>query len=99
MIAITQRDLPYLVLSEDPKLQAYRTDRISEVAPICPAETGDLFCDAVTDEGVLALDPIEGSAGSNSGTGASSGLDGAGRPRARVRRRRPRHPPAQPRPR
>jgi peptide/nickel transport system substrate-binding protein len=76
MIAIAQRDLPYLVLSEDPKLQAYRTDRINEIAPICPAETGDLFCDEVSNEGVLALEPIAGSSSSGTGTGASSGLTG-----------------------
>ena len=46
MVAMTQEDLPYLVLTEDPDLQAYRTDRIETIAPICPAETGDLFCDA-----------------------------------------------------
>ena len=28
MVAITQRDLPYIVLTYDPNLQAYRTDRI-----------------------------------------------------------------------
>ena len=33
MVEITQRDLPYLVLTEDPNLQAYRTDRISDVEP------------------------------------------------------------------
>ena len=46
MVAITQDELPYLVLTEDPVLQAYRTDRIESIAPICPAETGDLFCDS-----------------------------------------------------
>jgi peptide/nickel transport system substrate-binding protein len=73
MVALTQRDLPYLVLTEDPQLQAYRTDRIQTIQPICPAETGDLFCDQVSYEGVLALEPIAGAA-----TGAtddtSSGL-------------------------
>ena len=37
MIAISQRDLPYLVLTYDPNLQAYRTDRIGNVSPACPA--------------------------------------------------------------
>ena len=54
MVAITQDELPYLVLTEDPVLQAYRTDRIESIAPICPAETGDLFCDSVSPLGVLA---------------------------------------------
>ncbi len=47
MIAISQRDLPYLVLTYDPNLQAYRTDRLSGVEPECPAgPTGDIICDA-----------------------------------------------------
>ena len=40
MVAITQRDLPYLVLTEDPELQAYRTDRIETIAPVCPDGDG-----------------------------------------------------------
>ena len=60
MINITQEDLPYLVLTEDPALQAYRTDRIEKIAPICPEETGDLFCDSVSPQGVIALEPIAG---------------------------------------
>jgi peptide/nickel transport system substrate-binding protein len=75
MVALTQRDLPYLVLTEDPKLQAYRTDRINEIQPICPADTGDLFCDQVSYEGVLALEPIAGASSGASDTG-SSGLAG-----------------------
>jgi len=75
MVAITQEDLPYLVLTEDPALQAYRTDRIEKIAPICPEETGDLFCDAVSSEGILALSPIEGSS-SDSGGGGNAGLAG-----------------------
>ena len=58
MVAITQRDLPYLVLTEDPQLQAYRSDRIDQIAPICPEKTGDLFCDAISPYGVLALKPL-----------------------------------------
>ena len=38
MVAITQHDLPYLVLTYDPNLQAYRTDRIANVEPVCPAD-------------------------------------------------------------
>ena len=75
MVALTQRDLPYLVLSEDPQLQAYRTDRINAIAPICPAETGDLFCDQVSYEGILALDPIEGASSGDTGSG-NAGLAG-----------------------
>ena len=29
MIAISQRDLPYIVLTVDPTLQAYRSDKLS----------------------------------------------------------------------
>ena len=38
MVAITQRDLPYLVLTYDPNLQAYRTDRVANVEPVCPED-------------------------------------------------------------
>jgi peptide/nickel transport system substrate-binding protein len=74
MVAITQDELPYLVLTEDPVLQAYRTDRIESIAPICPAETGDLFCDSVSPLGVLALNPVVG-ATTDTGTG-NAGLAG-----------------------
>lgn len=69
MVALTQEDLPYLVLTEDPALQAYRTDRIDKIAPICPAETGDLFCDGLSSAGVLALKPVAGAAASEVGAG------------------------------
>ena len=36
MVAITQRDLPYIVLTYDPNLQAYRTDTVENVEPACP---------------------------------------------------------------
>ena len=32
MVAILQRDLPYLVLTYDPYLQAYRTDGLGNVS-------------------------------------------------------------------
>jgi peptide/nickel transport system substrate-binding protein len=48
MIAITQRDLPYLVLTVDPILQAYRTDRIAGVEQSCPKPDGDIICDQVS---------------------------------------------------
>ena len=40
MIAILQRDLPYLVLTEDPYLEAYNSDAVANVQQLCPAETG-----------------------------------------------------------
>lgn len=71
MLAITQEDLPYIVLTEDPALQAYRNDKLEEIEPICPAETGDLICDQVSYEGVMAMRPIEGASSGGSGTGFS----------------------------
>ena len=47
MIALSQRDLPYLVLTVDPILQAYRTDRIAGVEQSCPKPDGDIICDQV----------------------------------------------------
>ena len=37
LVGLTQRDLPYLVLTVDPILQAYRTDRVSGVTADLPA--------------------------------------------------------------
>ncbi len=39
MVAITQEDLPYIVLTEDPNLQAYRTDAISSPGRFAPPTT------------------------------------------------------------
>lgn len=44
MLDITQRDLPYLVLVDTPNIEAYRTDRISNLPRVCPDATGDLLC-------------------------------------------------------
>jgi peptide/nickel transport system substrate-binding protein len=74
MVAITQRDLPYLVLTEDPNLEAYRTDRVANVQPVCPEDdTGDIFCDQTTYAPLLKLAPVAG-ATSNEGGGQSAGL-------------------------
>jgi peptide/nickel transport system substrate-binding protein len=48
MIEISQRDLPYLVLTVDPVLQAYRTDKLSGVQLACPKPDGDLYCEQVS---------------------------------------------------
>ena len=37
MIALSQRDLPYIVLTVDPVLQAYRTDKVAGVKRVLPA--------------------------------------------------------------
>ena len=36
MVAITQRDVPYVVITYDANLQAYRTDTIDNVLPPAP---------------------------------------------------------------
>ena len=69
MVAITQRDLPYLVLTFDPNLQAYRTDRLGDVSPVCPEGTGDAFCEQTAYAPLLTLTP---------GTGSSDGGGGVG---------------------
>ena len=71
MVAITQRDLPYLVLTEDPNLQAYRTDKLTNVEPQCPAEEGDLFCEQVSYQPLLTLAPASGAAASDDGGGST----------------------------
>jgi peptide/nickel transport system substrate-binding protein len=73
MVAITQRDLPYIVLTDDPNLQAWRTDRIENVDPACPAETGDIICEQTGYEPLLSITPAAGG-GSNESGGQSPGL-------------------------
>jgi peptide/nickel transport system substrate-binding protein len=73
LIDISQRDLPYLVLTVDPVLQAYRTDRLSGVQRSCPVPNGDVFCDQVSYGPVLALGPpVAAKAASSSTDGGSS---------------------------
>jgi peptide/nickel transport system substrate-binding protein len=75
MVGMTQEDLPYIVLTEDPNLQAYRTDRVAGVEPVCPAETGDIFCDQVSYEPTVAsLGPAAGASSDDDGGGAGTGL-------------------------
>jgi peptide/nickel transport system substrate-binding protein len=69
MIALTQRDLPYLVLTEDPILEAYRTDRLSNVELQCPKPDGDAFCQQVSYEPLLTIAPASGESDSG-GSGA-----------------------------
>ena len=47
MVAIVQEDLPYLVLSYDPYLEAYNEDALGNVERLCPAETGEILCQQV----------------------------------------------------
>src|SRR5215208_799185 len=70
MVDLTQRDLPYLVLTEDPFLEAYRSDRISNVGRFCPKETGDAFCQEVSYEPMLTIEPASGDGGDSGGGSA-----------------------------
>jgi peptide/nickel transport system substrate-binding protein len=72
MVAITQEELPYLVLTYDPILQAYRTDRIANVTPVCPeGPEGDAICAAASYQPLLEIEPGESSGG---GGGGGSGV-------------------------
>ncbi len=77
MVAMTQEDLPYVVLTEDPALQAYRTDRIEGIEPVCPTGDGDLICAQVSYLPLLAIGPA-GSGAGGSGGGSDDGGGGAG---------------------
>jgi peptide/nickel transport system substrate-binding protein len=70
MVALTQEDVPYVVLTYDPNLQAYRTDKLADVEQTCPADdTGDIFCEQVGYEALLSLAPAEGSSDDGGGGG------------------------------
>ena len=72
MIEIAQEDVAYLVLTEDPQLQAYRTDRISDVERVCPRdETGDLICAQVSYEPLLEIEPASGASSDDGGGGGA----------------------------
>jgi peptide/nickel transport system substrate-binding protein len=75
MIAISQRDLPYLVLTVDPVLQAYRTDKVSGVKQVCPEPDGDITCDQVSYAAIAAMAPPRAvAAGGSGGDDGGSGL-------------------------
>ncbi|MEO8091110.1 MAG: ABC transporter substrate-binding protein [bacterium] len=74
MVALTQDDVAYVVLTEDPNLQAYRTDRISGIEPSCPAGKGDLICEQVSYQPLLAIEPASGSSSSSDDDGGSAGV-------------------------
>jgi peptide/nickel transport system substrate-binding protein len=67
MIALSQRDLPYIVLTVDPILQAYRTDKVADVKQQCPEPDGDITCDQVSYAAVAAMAPPSAAAGGGSG--------------------------------
>ena len=70
MVALTQRDLPYLVLTYDPNLQAYRTDRVANVEPVCPETDGDIICEQVSYAPLLTIAPGQRRAATSGGGGA-----------------------------
>jgi peptide/nickel transport system substrate-binding protein len=74
MIALSQRDLPYLVLTVDPVLQAYRSDKLSGVKRACPALKGDITCDQVSWGPIAAMAPASAAAGGGASDSGSSGL-------------------------
>jgi peptide/nickel transport system substrate-binding protein len=69
MVALSQRDLPYLVLTDDPWLEAYRTDRMTNVAKQCPKPGGDVLCQQVNYTAIAELEPGEGGDDGGSSTG------------------------------
>lgn len=60
MVEISQRDLPYLVLTEDPWLEAYRSDRLTNLVKACPEPNGDVMCQQVSYETMIPIAPKEG---------------------------------------
>jgi hypothetical protein len=63
------------VLTVDPTLQAYRTDRLSGVQRICPQGTGDIICDEVGYTAWFALGPPGANAAAKTAdSGGSSGV-------------------------
>jgi peptide/nickel transport system substrate-binding protein len=72
MIAISQRDLPYLVLTVDPVLEAYRTDRVSGAVLSCPQPGGDLLCEQTGYTPWLKLGPPTAAAVAAEDAGGSS---------------------------
>jgi peptide/nickel transport system substrate-binding protein len=77
MIEVSQRDLPYLVLTVDPILQAYRTDRVGGVEQSCPKPDGDILCDQVSYAPFLSMEPVTAeAAASTSGSDEDEGSSG-----------------------
>jgi peptide/nickel transport system substrate-binding protein len=84
MLNIAAENVAYLVLTEDPNLQAWRTDRIANIEPVCPAEDGDIICEQVSYEPLLQIQPASAAAGTTTETGgdavlalAAAGIAGA----------------------
>ncbi len=78
MIAILQEDLPYIVLTYDPDLEAYRTDSIGDFERTCPSETGTVWCQQVSYEPIASLEPGGSGGGSDTVSGIPGGLAAIG---------------------
>jgi peptide/nickel transport system substrate-binding protein len=74
MVDILQRDLPYLVLTVDPVLSAYRTDRIANAERSCPQPGGDVLCEAVSYAPLLRIAPPSAAAAAADDGGGSGAL-------------------------
>jgi len=72
MVNLVQDDMGYLILTYDPNLQAYRTDRVSGVELACPSETGDLICEQASYEPLLSMKPAEGASSSDDDGGGGA---------------------------
>jgi peptide/nickel transport system substrate-binding protein len=78
MVAIAQEEVPYIVLTEDPNLQAYRTDRLTDVTLSCPEdETGDIMCEQAGYEPLVSLTLGESSSDDDGGGGTALIVIGA----------------------
>ncbi len=69
---ILQEEVAYVVLTEDPNLQAYRTDRIANVEAVCPSESGDILCEQAGYGPLVTLEPASGSDSSSDGGGSGA---------------------------
>jgi peptide/nickel transport system substrate-binding protein len=78
MVAILQEDLPYIVLTYDPYLEAYNSDALSNVERLCPAETGEILCQQVSYEPLLTLEPGAGSSSGDTTSGVPGGVAALG---------------------
>lgn len=67
MINLLQRDLPYLVLIENPMLEAWRSDRVKNVEPVCPEGDGDALCLQTGYAPLLTISPAGGDSSDSSG--------------------------------
>jgi peptide/nickel transport system substrate-binding protein len=76
LVEISQQDLPYLVLTIDPYLQAYRTAKLGGVQLSCPKPTGDVYCEQVSYAPWATLGPPAANAAAQTTDegGSSSGL-------------------------